>query len=113
MNRLFASGLEPKLAREKFVYWFMLIWSLGLLGSFIASVITGFSTIDSLCEISLNLADPNSATDFNACKSAAATSMTIYAAIYGLIAVPINVCLVQVFYYSWKELEHGGKSDQY
>jgi hypothetical protein len=91
----------------------MLIWSLGLLGSFLATVIQGYSTIDSICEIGLDPYNPNSVTAANVCISAATTSLTIYAAIYGLIAVPINVCLVQVFYYSWKELEHGGKSDQY
>ena len=86
---------------QKFGYWFTLIWAIGTLASFLAIVIMGFMGVSAACEIGLDPLDPASVEASDLCKSAALPMWAAYAAIYGFIAVPINICLVQVFYYSW------------
>ena len=86
---------------QKFGYWFTLIWAIGNLVSFLAIVILSFINVSALCEIGLDPLDPASVDASDICKAAAMPMLAAYAVIYGFIAVPINVCLVQVFYYSW------------
>ena len=86
---------------QKFGYWFTLIWAIGNLVSFLVILISTFISVGALCEIGLDPLDPASVDAANICRAAAIPALAAYAVIYGLIAVPINICLVQVFYYSW------------